>query len=61
MDDIRHERENDSLINCQTEIINFLSDIENGVTKDKEQIHTAYRRFDYYINILHGNSYVHDK
>lgn len=61
MDDIRHEREKDSLINCQTELINFLSDIENGVPKDKEQIHTAYRRFDYYTNILHGNSYVHDK
>ena len=40
-----------------------ISTLETNVNrqKDKEQIHTAYRRFDYCTNILHGNSYAHDK
>lgn len=61
VDNINRNIDKNSLINCRTDIINFLSDLENGVPKDKEQIHNAYERFDYYTNRLHGNSYVHDK
>lgn len=46
---------------CRAFLINFLSDIENGVEKDEVQIKFAYEIYDHYTNDLHCNSYVHDK
>lgn len=46
---------------CKLHIIDFLSDIENGVEKDDEQIRLAYEMYDHYTEDLKQNSYVHDK
>lgn len=46
---------------CKLHIIDFLSDIENGVEKDDEQIKLAYEMYDHYTKDLKQNSYVHDK
>lgn len=46
---------------CKLHIIDFLSDVENGVEKDDEQIKLAYEMYDHYTNDLKQNSYVHDK
>ena len=46
---------------CKLHIIDFLSDIENGVGKDDEQIRLAYEMYDHYTNDLKQNSYVHAK
>lgn len=46
---------------CKLHIIDFLSDIENGVEKDDEQIRLAYDMYDHYTNDLKQNSYVHAK
>lgn len=46
---------------CKLHIIDFLSDIENGVEKDDEQIKLAYEMYDHYSKDLKQNSYVHDK
>lgn len=46
---------------CKTYLINFLSDIENGIKKDEEQYKVAYEVFDHYTNDLKMNSYIHAK
>ena len=46
---------------CKLHIIDFLSDIENGVEKDDEQIRLAHEMYDHYTKDLKKNSYVHDK
>lgn len=46
---------------CKTYLIDFLSDIENGVEKDEEQYKVAYEVFDHYTNDLKMNSYIHAK
>lgn len=46
---------------CKLHIIDFLSDVENGVEKDDEQIRLAYEMYDHYTNDLNQNSYVHAK
>lgn len=46
---------------CKTFLVEFLSDIENGIIKDEVQIQLAYEVYDRYIIELKGNSYVHDK
>ena len=46
---------------CKTFLVEFLSDIENGVKKDEVQIQLAYEVYDRYTIELKGNSYVHDK
>ena len=46
---------------CKLHIIDFLSDVENGVEKDDEQIKLAYEMYDHYSKDLKQNSYIHDK
>lgn len=46
---------------CRNFLVDFLSDIENGIVKDDIQIKRAYEVYDHYVDDLHGNSYVHDK
>ena len=46
---------------CKLHIIDFLSDVENGIEKDDEQIKLAYEMYDHYSKDLKQNSYVHDK
>ena len=50
----------DTLV-CKIHIIDFLSDVENGVQKDDEQIRLAHEMYDHYTGDLKQNSYVHDK
>jgi len=47
--------------NCKCYLVNFLSDIEKGITKDEVQIKLAYEMYDHYAKDLAGNSYIHDK
>lgn len=47
--------------NCRRHLIDFLHDVENGEEKDDVQIKLAYEIYDYYTNVLHENSYIHDK
>lgn len=44
----------------KTFLINFLSDIENGIKKSDIQIKRAYEIYERYTN-NGGNSYVHDR
>lgn len=46
---------------CKTFLVEFLSDVENGIKKDEVQVQLAYEVYDRYTIELHGNSYVHDK
>lgn len=46
------------LQNIKTDLVNFISDIENGMPKSSIQILNAYELYDRYTN-LGGNSYVH--
>lgn len=42
-------------------LVDFLADVENGVSKDECQIERAYELYDHYTKDLHGNSYIHSK
>lgn len=44
----------------KTYLINFLSDLENGITKTDVQIKRTYEIYERYVK-NGGNSYVHDK
>lgn len=50
----------DSELNCKRWLVDFLSDIENGIPKNEVQVEYAYEIYDYYTNVLHKNSYIHD-
>lgn len=59
--DIKEKVETLDILICKLHIVDFLSDIENGVSKDDEQIKLAYEMYDHYSKDLKQNSYVHDK
>lgn len=46
---------------CRAWLVDFLTDIENGVPKDEVQFKFAHELYDYYTDILKENSYIHDK
>ena len=46
---------------CRGWLVDFLTDIENGVEKDEVQFKFAHELYDYYTDILKENSYIHDK
>lgn len=46
---------------CRNYLVDFLTDVENGIPKDDIQIKRAYEIYDHYKNDLKGNSYIHDK
>lgn len=50
----------DSELNCKRWLVDFLSDIENGVHKNEVQYEYAHEVYDYYTEVLHKNSYIHD-
>ena len=64
LDFMRNESKKDMLEHTidadKTYLINFLSDLENGVPKTDVQIKRTYEIYERYVN-NGGNSYVHDK
>lgn len=46
---------------CRNYLVDFLSDVENGIKKDDIQVKRAYELYDHYTIDLKGNSYIHDK
>ncbi len=44
---------------CQTDILNFLKDVENGVIKSEVQIEHMCKIYTHYTSNLNGNTYVH--
>ena len=46
---------------CRNYLVDFLADIEQGISKDDTQVKRAYEVYDHYSIELHGNSYIHDK
>lgn len=64
LDFMRKESKEDMLKHTvdadKTYLINFLSDLENGVPKTEIQIKRTYEIYERYVN-NGGNSYVHDK
>ena len=46
---------------CRNYLVDFLADVEMGISKDDTQIKRAYEVYDHYSIDLHGNSYIHDK
>ncbi|MEF2836072.1 MAG: hypothetical protein U0O41_08390 [Clostridia bacterium] len=64
LDFMRKESKEDMLKHTvdadKTYLINFLSDLENGVPKTEVQIKRTYEIYERYVN-NGGNSYVHDK
>ena len=46
---------------CRNYLVDFLADIELGISKDETQIRRAYEVYDHYSIDLNGNSYIHDK
>ncbi len=64
LDFMRNESKEDMLEHTidadKTYLINFLSDLENGVPKTEVQIKRTYEIYERYVN-NGGNSYVHDK
>ena len=64
LDFMRKESKEDMLEHTidadKTYLINFLSDLENGVPKTEVQIKRTYEIYERYVK-NGGNSYVHDK
>ena len=64
LDFMRKESKEDMLEHIidadKTYLINFLSDLENGVPKTEVQIKRTYEIYERYVK-NGGNSYVHDK
>ena len=64
LDFMRKESKEDMLKHTvdadKTYLINFLSDLENGVPKTEVRIKRTYEIYERYVN-NGGNSYVHDK
>ena len=50
----------DSELSCKRWLVDFLSDVENGTPKNEVQYEYAHEVYDYYTNVLHKNSYIHD-
>ena len=46
---------------CRNYLVDFLADVEQGISKDDTQIKRAYEVYDHYSIDLHCNSYIHDK
>ena len=46
---------------CRNYLVNFLADIEQGISKDETQIKRACEVYDHYSDDLKCNSYVKDK
>lgn len=46
---------------CRNYLVDFLADVEQGISKDETQIKRAYEVYDHYSKDLNGNSYIHDK
>lgn len=46
---------------CRNYLVDFLADIEQGISKDETQKRRAHEVYDHYSIDLHGNSYIHDK
>ena len=46
---------------CRNYLVDFLADIEQGISKDDTQVKRAYEVYDHYSKDLNGNSYIHDK
>lgn len=46
---------------CRNFLVDFLADIEKGISKDEIQIKRAYEVYEHYTKDLHKNSYIHDK
>lgn len=64
IDEMREESKKDMIEHTldadKTYLINFLSDLENGIKKTDVQIKRAYEIYERYCK-NGGNSYVHDK
>ena len=64
IDKMREESKKDMIEHTldadETYLINFLSDLENGIKKTDVQIKRAYEIYERYCK-NGGNSYVHDK
>ena len=58
--DLENRLNNNQLENDKTFLTDFLSDLENGITKSEIQIKRAYEVYEEYTE-LHGNSYIHNK
>lgn len=58
--DFKNQLNNIQLENDKTFLTDFLSDLENGVTKSDIQIKRAYEVYEEYVG-LNGNSYIHNK
>lgn len=46
---------------CQTFILQFIDNVESGITMNEATIKHAYRLYDKYVNVYGRNSYVHDR
>jgi len=46
---------------CRNYLVDFLADVEQGISKDDTQVKRAYEVYDHYSKDLNGNSYIHDK
>ena len=46
---------------CKDFLISFLEKMEKGEVDDEIEIKRAYEVYDHYTNVLHKNSYIHDK
>ena len=56
----RDMRKND-VRQCRIFLVDFLCDVEAGVSKDEAQWKLAHEIYDHYEKDLKENSYVHDK
>lgn len=46
---------------CRNFLVDFLADVDKGISKDEIQIKRAYEVYEHYTKDLHKNSYIHDK
>lgn len=58
---INKKIDNIDLGQARNYLVDFLADIENGISKNECQIERAYELYDHYTKDLHGNSYIHSK
>ena len=44
---------------CKDVLMQFLSDVENGIDKNEYEIARAHEVYNHYTNVLKKNSYIH--
>ena len=61
LDELKKEFKDKDYRDCQTDILNYLVDVENGEKKTEVQRKHIFHLREHYVKNLNGNTYVEDE